>query len=127
MDNFEAWQRILSEWHNVQRMKTLNQRLYDQLGGSIIHILNYADKNGIPLPNRDTLYNLVDKAENIIDEINLLSDDNLQGYENDDNRRRLDRTIFHHLINGYNKDIFTDVFIHNSYNLQYGYVITISK
>jgi hypothetical protein len=75
MDNFDAWQRILSEWRKVQRMKKLNQRLYDHLGGSIIYVLNYADKNNIPLLNSKTLYDLVDKAENIIDEINLLANE----------------------------------------------------
>ena len=73
MDNFEAWQKILSEWNKVQRMKHLNQRLYDQLGGSIIHSLDYAYENNIPLPNRDKLYELVDRAEKIIDDINVLT------------------------------------------------------
>ena len=58
-------------------MKRLNQRLYDQLGGTIIHIFNYAKENNIPLPNKDKLYDLVNKAESIIDDINKLSDDNI--------------------------------------------------
>jgi hypothetical protein len=73
MDNFEAWQKILSEWNKVQRMKHLNQRLYDQLGGSIIHILNYAYENNTSLPNRDKLYELVDRVEKIIGDINVLT------------------------------------------------------
>ena len=56
MNEFQAWQKILYEWNKVQRMKSLNQRLYDQLGGSIIHILNYAEKHNIPLPNRDRMH-----------------------------------------------------------------------
>jgi hypothetical protein len=95
MDEFIAWQKVLYEWNKVQRMKRLNQRLYDQLGGSIIHIMNYAKENDIPLPNKDKLYDLVDKAELIINDINKLSDENLQSNKDDENRRRLDRTFLH--------------------------------
>jgi hypothetical protein len=85
MSGLQAWERILFEWKQVHRLKCLNQRLYDQLGGSIIHIVRYAEENNIPLPHRDKLYELVDKAENIIDEINAvkLSDENLQPSESD--------------------------------------------
>jgi tyrosine-protein phosphatase YwqE len=94
MSSLQAWERILFEWKQVHRLKTLNQRLYDQLGGSIIHIIRYAEENNIPLPNRDKLYELVDKAENVIDEINAvkLPDESLQSDNNDKNRRRLDIT-----------------------------------
>jgi len=54
-------------------MKHLNQRLYDQLGGSIIHILNYAYENNTPLLNCDKLYELVDRVEKIIYDINVLT------------------------------------------------------
>jgi hypothetical protein len=55
MNKFHAWPNILIEWRKVNRMKSLNQRLYDQLGGSIIFILNYTETNNIPLPNHDIL------------------------------------------------------------------------
>ena len=54
-------------------MKHLNQRLYDQLGGSIIHVLNYAYENNTPLLNCDKLYELVDRVEKIIYDINVLT------------------------------------------------------
>src|SRR6476620_8840519 len=94
MKEFQAWERILLEWKQVHRLKTLNQRLYDQLGGSIIHIIRYAQENNITLPNREKLYELIDRAEKVMDDINdvKVSDENLQGDENDENRRRLDRT-----------------------------------
>lgn len=83
MNCFRAWEKILFEWKQVHRLKSLNQRLYDQLGGSIIHIIRYAEENKILLPNREKLYELVDKAEDIIDEINAvkLSDEDLQPSE----------------------------------------------
>ncbi|MGA7898255.1 MAG: hypothetical protein WCA39_05260 [Nitrososphaeraceae archaeon] len=93
MKEFQAWERILLEWKQVHRLKTLNQRLYDQLGGSIIHIIRYAQENNITLPNREKLYELIDRAEKVMDDINDVKvyDENLQGDENDENRRRLDR------------------------------------
>ena len=54
-------------------MKHLNQELYDQLGGSISHILNYAYENNTPLLDHDKLYELTDRVENNIDDINILT------------------------------------------------------
>lgn len=51
MNDFDAWQKILLEWKQVNHMKRLNQQLYDQLGGAIIYILKYAERNNIPLSN----------------------------------------------------------------------------
>ena len=86
MNCFRAWEMILFEWKQVHRLKSLNQRLYDQLGGSIIHIIRYAEENKIPLPNREKLYELVDKAEDVIDEINKVkfSDESLQPSKSDE-------------------------------------------
>jgi hypothetical protein len=84
MNDFDAWQKILFEWKQVNRMKRLNQHLYDQLGGAIIYILNYSERNNIPLPNRDCLYSMVDNVHDITGTIKRLhkeitkSDENLQ-------------------------------------------------
>jgi hypothetical protein len=80
MNNFETWQQILFEWSQVNRDNKLNQRLYDQLGGSIIYILNYAQKNNIILPNRDNLYRLIKKADEIMNEINCVRTSDFQQF-----------------------------------------------
>jgi hypothetical protein len=80
MNNFETWQQILFEWSQVNRDNKLNQRLYDQLGGSIIYILNYAQKNNIILPNRDNLYRLIKKADEIMNEINYVRTSDFQQF-----------------------------------------------
>jgi hypothetical protein len=69
MNDFDAWQRILLEWKNVNHMKRLNQQLYDQLGGAIIYILKYGEKNNIPLPNKDALYRMIDNVHDITGKI----------------------------------------------------------
>jgi len=53
---------------------------------AIIYVLNYSEKNNIPLPNRDSLYRLVDNVHDITGKIKTLhkeinrrpSDENLQ-------------------------------------------------
>ena len=45
MNEFQAWDKILLEWKQVNRMKGLNQQLYDQLGGTLIYILDYRDSS----------------------------------------------------------------------------------
>jgi hypothetical protein len=60
LNEFEAWQKIIEEWKQVDRMKQLNQRLYDELGGALMYILDYADKNNIALPNRDRVFRMID-------------------------------------------------------------------
>jgi hypothetical protein len=80
MNEFQAWERILLEWKQVHRLKTLNQRLYDQLSGSIIHLVRYAQDNNINLPNQEKLWQLIDRVEDIMDDINevKVSDETLQ-------------------------------------------------
>ena len=74
MNEFEAWQKIMSEWKEVNRMKKLNQELYDILGGAIIYISKYAEKNTISLPNRDAINRMASKIHCLIDEINISSE-----------------------------------------------------
>ncbi len=78
-EQFDAWQEILTEWKRVRRMKRLVQELYDQVGGTLFFILEYAKKNNITLPNRDALYQMADRIHKQMDEIeSFRSDENLQ-------------------------------------------------
>src|SRR5919108_3506677 len=69
MNDFEAWQRIIEEWKQVDKMKRLNQRLYGELGGAIMFILEYSKRNNIVLPNKDRLFRLVDNIHVTTDAI----------------------------------------------------------
>lgn len=53
-----------------RQIKKDDSALYDQLGGSIMDIFEFAKKNNIDLPNEVRIYSLVDEAENIIDSLN---------------------------------------------------------
>jgi hypothetical protein len=69
MNEFDAWQQIVEEWKQVDKMKKLNQRLYDELGGCLMYILEYSEKNNIVLPNRDRLFRMVDNIHKTMDTI----------------------------------------------------------
>ncbi len=55
--------------------------------------MQYSEKYYIPILNRDFLKRMSDKIHNLISEINIESDESLQGCEDRENRRRLDRYI----------------------------------
>ena len=99
-DRFTAWQEILEEWKRVRRMKRLVQDLYDQVGGTLFFMLEYAKKHDIPLPNRDGLFQMADRIHRQMDEIESsrrISDEDLQSNIEDENRRRLDRTLMNNI------------------------------
>jgi hypothetical protein len=69
MNEFEGWQKILTEWRDVQRVKRLNQELYDMLGGSLMYLIEYAEHNSITLPNKDRLWQMVEKSHTLMTSI----------------------------------------------------------
>ncbi|MFZ0326610.1 MAG: hypothetical protein WBP64_10055 [Nitrososphaeraceae archaeon] len=67
------------------------QELYDQVGGTLFFMLEYAKKNDIPLPNRDALFQMADRIHKQMDEIeSSRSDENLHNDKDSENRRRFD-------------------------------------
>ena len=53
-------------------MKRYNQELYDQLGGAIVYILRYAERNDIILPNKDILFRMIENVHDITARIKQL-------------------------------------------------------
>lgn len=45
-------------------MKQLNQKLYDELDVALMFTLEYAERNNIVLPNRDSLFRMVENIHN---------------------------------------------------------------
>jgi hypothetical protein len=73
---------LFKEWRDIRRMKRLNQELYDLLGGAMIYILEYSKKYNIPIRNYDHIKRMADRIHLVIDEINELSDDDIQSDKN---------------------------------------------
>jgi uncharacterized protein YabN with tetrapyrrole methylase and pyrophosphatase domain len=94
MNEFDAWNKILEEWREIKRTKRLIQELYDQVGGTLFFILDYAKKNGIPLHNRDSLYRMADRIHHLMDEIEQpISDDRIQAHKNRSSDEEVYRTV----------------------------------
>jgi hypothetical protein len=62
--------KIIEEWKQVDRMKQLNQRLYDELDVALMFILEYAERNNFVLPNSDRLFRMVENIHNTTNAIN---------------------------------------------------------
>ncbi len=60
MNERQAWEEIVQEWKQLDKLEDLNQRLYDELGGAIMYILEYSKRNNIVLPHRDRLFKMVE-------------------------------------------------------------------
>jgi hypothetical protein len=93
MNEFQGWQKILEEWRQVERMKKLNQELYDILFGAIAYIIEYSKKYGVPIPKKDEMKRMADRIHYLMGEIEPPTDESLQPDKNRENRRRLDRTL----------------------------------
>jgi hypothetical protein len=49
-DEIDIMKKALAEYSNAVRLKRLNQELFDHLLGSVIWILKYSEKYGVPIP-----------------------------------------------------------------------------
>jgi hypothetical protein len=79
INDLDAWKEIAYEWKKVKKMKRLVQELYEQVGGTLFFMLDYAKNNNIPLPNREGLYRMADRIHFLMDRIEPpKSDENLQ-------------------------------------------------
>jgi len=68
-DEVDVMKKAVMYYDRAILLKRINENLYDHLIGSIIWLLKYSEKNGITLPKKEELYNLVKKAEIFFDEI----------------------------------------------------------
>lgn len=77
----------------VQRV---NEELIEQLGSSIRWLLHYAKKYNIPLPEQDKIQLLIDRTLEIT---NKIPDESYHSDKDDDDSRRVNRTILGVLFN----------------------------
>lgn len=69
MNDFEAWEKIINKWKEVNRMKRLNQELYDLLAGAVTYLDEYSKKNNITLPNKNEINRMFGRIHILMDKI----------------------------------------------------------
>jgi hypothetical protein len=92
MNEFQAWNEIVEEWKKVDRLRRLNQEFYDQLGDTFFFLLKYAEKNNIPLPNKQALYSMIDRLH---ERMNFIypPDESYHHDGEDDDRHEVNSTL----------------------------------
>jgi hypothetical protein len=68
MDEIGVLKNALREYEHAKHLKRMNQELYQHLTGSIYWLLKYSEKYNIPLPKKDELLRMVEKANFLIDQ-----------------------------------------------------------
>ena len=67
-DEIDLMRKTLKEYDNANRIKKLNEGLYEHLTGSIYYLLKYSEKHNILLPQKEALLGMVEKADFFIDQ-----------------------------------------------------------
>lgn len=81
---------ILNQYKDALRLKKLNQELYNHLCASILHLLKYSQKYNIPLPKKDVLLGMIEKADFIVDQFADQPTVNTNNTSHEDNRTKYD-------------------------------------
>lgn len=84
--------QALSKYEDSVRMKNMNQELLQHLGDSIFYLIKHSEKYNLPLPKKEELIRMVDKANSLIDQIT-----NQPTFDSQNNNRRFDRTLKQYL------------------------------
>ena len=77
----DIMKQILVEYDKVQHMTKINKLLYEHLTNSLYYYIQYSEKYGIPLPNKEELYRMVKRARFWRDQVT--PDENKQGEQPD--------------------------------------------
>ena len=96
MDSLYLKKQLIGEIEEAMRVKDLNVQLMEQLAYMGHWLLNYCDEHKITPPNVQRLLELIQVSKTIVNDIYepyRRSDESLQKDGDDENRRRLDRTL----------------------------------
>lgn len=80
----DVLKQTLEEYQKALRLKKMNNELLEHLKGSLFWIFRYSEKYGIPIPKKDELLRMAEKADFLLDEIS----DQPNGNSSHNNRRR---------------------------------------
>src|SRR5437899_11959165 len=68
-DDVAILRKALSKYEDALRMKNMNRELLQHLTDSVFYLIKHAEKYNLPLPKKDELIRMVDKANFLIDQI----------------------------------------------------------
>lgn len=68
-DEIDIMQKALLEYKDAVRIKNMNQELLQHLGDSIFYLIKHSEKYNLPLPKKDELIRMVDRANYLIGQI----------------------------------------------------------
>lgn len=69
MNNIDILRDVIKSHDLAIRTTRVNQELMEHLKGSIYYVFNYYEEQNIPIPKKDQLIQLLEKANFLIDEI----------------------------------------------------------
>lgn len=81
-DEIDIMHKALANYQTSVRMKNMNQQLLQHLGDSVFYLIKYTEKYNLPLPKKDELLRMVDKANSMIDQITESTNRGLTGEKN---------------------------------------------
>jgi|SRR5437773_7651452 len=68
-DETDVLRKALTCMEDAVRMKNMNQELMQHLTGSVFYLIRYSEKHDLPLPNKEALFQMLEKANFLIDQI----------------------------------------------------------
>lgn len=92
-DEIDVLRKTISEYEDAKRIKNMNEELLHHLSGSIFYLLKHTEKYSIPLPRKDELVRMLEKANFLIDEIIYQPTLNTSKNNREDNRTYQQKTL----------------------------------
>lgn len=66
-DEIDILKKTIMTYERAIKVKDINEQLYEQLMGSLYYICKYAEKYNIPLPEKEVIYDLIERCRNRFD------------------------------------------------------------
>ena len=92
MSEYQVKLEAAKEYEAALRFKRQYEELLEGFCGLIREFMNYCEKNGVPIPEKDAYLRMTRKGEALVLS-RIPSADSLQEHELHRNRRGLDRTL----------------------------------
>ena len=71
MDDVNLLEKAMFEYKQAMRAKKMNRELLEHLRGMYLWLFRYSEKYGIPIPKKEEVLRMAERADVLIDEITL--------------------------------------------------------